>query len=100
MAAALPGAAMAGPSFQGLGDLPGGGVSSSAFRVSSDGSTVVGRSSSASGVEAYRWTAGGGIVGLGDLPAGSFSSTANAVSADGSVIVGRGSSALGAETMR
>ncbi len=35
--------------------------------LSADGSVVVGVSNSASGTEAFRWTAGGGMVGLGDL---------------------------------
>ena len=42
------------------------------FGVSADGSVVVGQSSSASGIEAFRWTSGGGMVGLGDLPGGIF----------------------------
>ncbi len=58
------------PSFQGLGDLTGGGVGSFASGVSGDGSVVVGRSFGASGTEAFRWTSGGGMVGLGDLTGG------------------------------
>lgn len=50
--------------FQGLGDLPGGNIFSQAAGVSADGSVVVGQSNSASGGEAFRWTAGGGMVGL------------------------------------
>ena len=93
IAALLPGVAHAtAPSFQGLGDLPGGIFDSRAFGVSADGSVVVGESSSASGTEAFRWTSGGGIAGLGDLPGGGFSSRANAVSGDGSVVVGLGKS--------
>ena len=84
------------PSFQGLGDLAGGGFSQ-AFGVSADGSAVVGLGSSASGFEAFRWTSGGGMVGLGDLAGGSFFSIANGVSADGSVVVGQGLSASGNE---
>ena len=75
------------PFFMPLGDLPGGTVSSQAFAVSADGLVVVGTSSSASGVEAFRWTQAGGIVGLGDLPGGIFNSEATSVSADGSVVV-------------
>jgi len=41
-------------SFQGLGDLPGGSVNSSAYGVSADGSVVVGQSLTASGWEAFR----------------------------------------------
>ena len=76
-------------SFQGLGDLPGGGFNSYASSVSGDGSVVVGFSSSVNNAyEAFRWTSTGGIVGLGELPGGGFSSTANGVSGDGSVVVG------------
>ena len=39
------------------------------------------------GIEAFRWTAAGGMVGLGDLP-GESASVATGVSADGSVVVG------------
>ena len=87
-------------SFHPLGDLPGGGFSSTAYAFSADGSVAVGDSGSASGTEAYRWTSGGGMVGLGDLPGGDFSSTAFGVSADGSVVVGSGNSASGGEAFR
>ena len=87
----------AGSSFTGLGDLAGGSFYSYAYGVSADGSVAVGRSISASGSEAFRWTDGGGMVGLGDLAGGSFSSRAFGVSADGSAVVGRGSSASGTE---
>jgi probable HAF family extracellular repeat protein len=73
----------------GLGDLPGGQVRSNAQAVSADGSVVVGYSSTASGDEAYRWTASDGMVGLGHLT-GYANSYSDAVSADGSVVVGRG----------
>jgi probable HAF family extracellular repeat protein len=88
---------IAAPSFQGLGDLPGGGVTSGASGVSADGSVVVGSSASASGTEAFRWTQAGGMVGLGDLPGGDFNSSALGVSADGSVIVGGSLSDSGLE---
>lgn len=88
------------PYFQGLGDLPGGAVASRAFAVSGDGSTVVGASESASGLEAFRWTRAGGLVGLGDLPGGEFRSIGQGVSRDGSVIVGTGSTAAGNEAFR
>ncbi len=84
-------------SFQGVGDLPGGTVSSVAFGVSADGSTVVGWSISANGQEAYRWTRGGGMVGLGDLPGGNFNSSANGVSSDGSAIIGLGKNMANAQ---
>jgi probable HAF family extracellular repeat protein len=83
-------AAIATVGFQGLGDLPGGDFHSSARSISANGSVVVGRSTSASGNEAFRWTSSGGMVGLGDLPGGYFASCAYSVSADGSVIVGEG----------
>lgn len=50
-----------------------------------DGSVVVGRSLSGLGIEAFRWTAGGGMVGIGG---GSTQSLATDASADGSVVVG------------
>ena len=75
-----------GTSFTGLGDLPGGDFFSNAWAVSSDGSVVVGASTSSGVSEAFRWTRGGGMVGLGDLPGGDFASTARDVSADGSIL--------------
>jgi probable HAF family extracellular repeat protein len=81
----------------GLGDLPGGIFSSGADGVSADGSVVVGRSRSAFGGEAFRWTSLGGMVGLGDLPGGIFSSGARGVSGNGSVVVGGSRSASGKE---
>lgn len=74
--------------FTGVGDLPGGGFHSIAMGLSADGSTVVGRSTSASGPEAFRWVNGSTIEGLGDLAGGAFDSEAAAASADGSVVVG------------
>jgi probable HAF family extracellular repeat protein len=67
----VPSAAGAAP-FVGLGDLPGGDLSSFALGVSADGSVVVGAGNSAAGNEAFRWTAATGMAGLGDLPGGSF----------------------------
>lgn len=72
----------------GLGDLPGGPFRSTAFAISSDGSTIIGESDSASGHEAFLWTDSAGMRGLGDLPGSVFNSAALAVSADGSVVVG------------
>jgi len=83
----------AAPSFEGLGDLPGGNFKSVAYGVSADGSVVVGASvidsSAPSGDrwEAFRWE-NGVMTGLGDLPGGVFESEGFAVSADGSVVVG------------
>jgi len=82
--------AAAGPSFQGLGDLPGGAFDSVSQGLSADGSLVVGVGRSTSGEEAWYWTAAGGLVGMGDLPGGVFGSRAFATTADGSVIVGVG----------
>jgi probable HAF family extracellular repeat protein len=85
-------------SFQGLGDLPGGNFYSKALDVSSDGSVVVGFStSSLAQKEAFRWTSSEGMQPLGDLPGGGFESMAVAISADGSVIIGWGKSSTSAE---
>ena len=81
----------------GLGDLSGGSFFSSSFGASSDGSVVVGESTSGSGPEAFRWTSGGGMVGLGNLPGGGFFSRALGVSSDGSVVVGFSEDADGNE---
>ena len=83
--AVSPALAGTGASFQGLGDLPGASFDSVAYAVSADGSTVVGRSISTPGFEAFRWTQAGGMVGLGDLPGASFNSEALGVSARGQV---------------
>ena len=64
-----------------------------ALGVSGDGSVIVGESNSASGNEAFRWTAASGMVGLGELPGGNFASTAFGVSGDGAVVVGQDSTA-------
>lgn len=82
-----------------LGELAGGGIQSYAQGANGTGDVVVGYSESASGLEAFRWTPGGGMVGLGDLSGGSFFSMANAVSSDGSVVVGDGSGAAGTRAM-
>ena len=68
-----------------LGDLVGGEFHSFALGVSADGHVVVGQSSSALGVEAFRWSQPNGMLSLGARP----NSAAAAASADGSVIVGR-----------
>jgi uncharacterized membrane protein len=87
--------ALAQPTFQGLGDLPGGPAFSRPWAISADGSTVVGVSRSVNGDEAFRWNASTGIVGLGDFPGGGFYSNATDVSADGSVVVGQARSSAG-----
>ena len=81
------------PTLQGIGFLPGSGspTYSDANGISADGLVVVGRASSATGVDAFRWTVETGIVSLGSLPGGS-GSIAEEVSGDGSVIVGWGAS--------
>ena len=74
--------------FQGLGDLPGGIISSQALDVSNDGLVVVGISNSANGSEAFRWK-DGILTGLGSLAGGAaFHSSATATNADGSIVVG------------
>jgi probable HAF family extracellular repeat protein len=86
------------PFFMGLGDLPGGSVSSEALAVSADGSVVVGSSVvslSPFAREAFLWTQAGGMAGLGDLPGDGFDSAATGVSGDGSVVVGYGESTAG-----
>jgi probable HAF family extracellular repeat protein len=91
-------AATAAPGFFNLGDLAGGDFLSKASAVSADGSIVVGEGwSTASGefMEAYRWSAAGGLQGLGfmtstDTSMNLMGSQAYGVSGDGSVIVGTG----------
>ena len=95
----LPSVAIAA-SFQGLGDLPGGSVSSSAAAVSADGSVVVGGSSSGELAEAFRWTAETGMVALGDLPGGLRQSIGESVSGNGSVVVGFASGEGGTTAFR
>ena len=84
-----------------LGTFPGAsGPYSSANASSSDGSVVVGDTSSTLGQQAFRWTAATGLVGLGDLPGGSYQSNGNAVSGDGSVVAGFSIGASGTEAFR
>ena len=86
--------------FRGLGDLPGGSFGSNAEAVSADGKVVVGNGTSAAGIEAFRWTATGGMKGLGDLPGGDFYSVATTVSANGSVVAGIGTTSNGQKGFR
>lgn len=74
--------------FQGLGYLTGGSCSE-ATAVSADGSVVVGTSCTASGVQAFRWTADEGIVGV-PIPDGLTESWATDVSADANFVLGYG----------
>jgi probable HAF family extracellular repeat protein len=77
-----------------LGILPWGNFSW-ASGVSADGSVVVGRSGSSTGLQAFRWQ-NGTMTGLGFLPGGT-SSGASGVSADGSVVVGESDSSTGTQ---
>jgi probable HAF family extracellular repeat protein len=85
------------PSFRGVGDLPGGAFDSAALDVSADGNVVVGESESASGTQAFRWTAAGGMSGLGFLSSANPYSTARGVSANGNVVVGSSQGSDGVE---
>jgi probable HAF family extracellular repeat protein len=89
--------ALAEPTFQGIGDLPGSGYFSIARAVSADGAIVVGQSQAAAGTEAFRWTIATGMLSIGDLPGGLHYSYATGISDDGTTIVGHssGSSAAG-----
>jgi probable HAF family extracellular repeat protein len=94
-----------GGGMQPLGNLPGAGSGGGElytypFAVSANGLTVVGEGSSTNGLEAFRWTSGGGMVGLGDLPGSHFFSSAQDVSADGSIIIGHGTTVNGSEAVR
>ena len=65
-------------------------TSSQASAISSDGTVVVGMTTTTAGNrQAIRWNAQQGMVGLGFIPGGT-ASTATAVSANGAVIVGIG----------
>ncbi len=92
--------------FQGLGDLPGGGTQSIALGVSDDGMRVSGWSlsthsnQSRRSEEAFLWTRSGGLIGLGDLPGGKIESQAYAISANGLAVVGHSNSDLGGANYR
>lgn len=87
------------PAIYGIGDLVGGGYSSSVSRLSGDGRFAVGRSTGAGGAEAVRWTLGGGLTPLGDIPGGAFSSQAYDASHDGGVVVGTGQTTAGGDAV-
>ena len=78
--------------FVGLGALSQANFTSWAYGVAGDGSVVVGASySAAQELQAFRWTAAGGIQGLGFLaspPNLARWGQAEAVSADGNVVIG------------
>src|SRR5262245_5520063 len=84
-------ASLAPPMFRGLGDLPGGEYFSEVSGISSDGSTIVGWSSSAaSGVadrQAFRWRLRDGMIALPGLPGGSVRCNAGTASRDGAIVV-------------
>lgn len=90
-----PVAVAAHATFTGLGDLPGGDFTSYASDLSADGSTVVGRGTSATSTEAFRWTNSTGMVGLGRLPVLELESISFGVSGDGSVVVGHSGNVSG-----
>ena len=80
--------ALFGNDFQTLAGLPSESYSG-AWAVSSDGTTIVGDSTSSNGRVPFRWTAATGMVPLGTLPGETLTSGSGAgVSADGSAIVG------------
>src|SRR5262249_23087801 len=87
--------------FHGVGDLPGGALSSDALGVSAEGAVVVGVSegTAVSGGDpaplAFTWTACRGMAPLATPAEGGFSSGALAASANGSVVVGMGQDAGG-----
>jgi uncharacterized membrane protein len=79
------------PSFVPLGDLAGGETHSEVTALSADGSTVVGWSCSAEsgdGMQAFAWTAAGGLRALPDLAGGNVHGNAGAATRDGALIVG------------
>lgn len=76
--------ALAGTVFTGLGHLPNDSIGSSAYAISGDGSTIVGRS----GLEAFRWTSASGMQNLGTTTGVYDESSAFGVNLDGSMVVG------------
>lgn len=86
---------------EGLGTLGGSQIPAGIpWQISSDGTTIVGWSSSENGREAFRWTRLEGMVGLGDLPGPVFDSQATDVSADGSIVLGIASGLEGVTSFR
>lgn len=74
-----------------------GGSSSTAIAANGDGSVIIGSAVlGGGGVNAFRWTATGGMVGLGTL--GGMNSEGYAVSDDGAVVVGRSGRANGSSS--
>ncbi len=95
LAVTFAGPAWAGVGFEGLGTLEGPNIFSEPYAVSASGSIIVGASrseESAPLVEAFLWTAAGGMSALRTMaPTMGRSSTAGGVSADGCTIVGHAS---------
>ena len=88
--------------FTPLGDLPGGGYSSTAVDVSGDGSVVTGFGLGPFGMQAFRWTAVDGMIDIGNLPRPNefTNSPAIGISKDGSTIVGFSYSIPGTQAFR
>ena len=74
--------------FQGIGDLPGGGFETEVMGISGDGSVLVGLSEATFGTRAIKWDWSGGIMELSGFPFDTTQSTSSAVSYDSSVIIG------------
>lgn len=92
-------AALPTPSFQLIGDLPGGAVYSEVRGISPSGKYLVGESTSAQGTQAIIWTIDGGLQPIGTLSGGISQSTAWGVS-DNGIAVGQGSFTVGNRAMR
>ncbi len=73
--------------FNPIGDLTGGGVSSEAIAASDNGAIAVGHSTGPNGGRAVYYTTAGGLVALPHTAA-TYNDSAQAVTPDGSVIVG------------
>ncbi len=84
-----------------LHELPGGTLQAIPLACSTDGSVIVGASSSDSNdppsMEAFHWSVGRGTIPMGDIDGGPHHSNALAVTADGSIALGIGVVPLGFE---
>jgi probable HAF family extracellular repeat protein len=83
-----------------LGVLPGGAAPARSLAVSADGLAVAGAMTTPGGVEAFRWTAAGGMQPLGDLAGGAVEGIANGIAAGGESVVGGSESGAGPEAFR
>ena len=91
--------ATVGAPIQGLGAFDN--WASDAFAITTDGSVLVGNSSSPTGTQAFRWTSATGLVGLGNLaPNVNSHDAAYGVSADGAVVVGQSGDDMVLEAFR